>query len=195
MTPVRVRQRLGKYRIDRRLAEGGFATVYKAYDTISGIPVALKVPHPALVTRETLEVFRKEVRLTAGLDHSNILPVKDAGFIDGRFVIAYPLGDETLGDRLGRRMSVRTMIGLAEQMLEAVAFAHRRRILHGDLKPENFILFPGNHLRLADFGIAKVAHRTLEASGSGTVGIRSCPQISARGPGRIPAAVSGTGPP
>jgi len=167
---VRVRQRLGKYRIDRRLAEGGFATVYKAYDTIAGIPVALKLPHPGLVTKETLEAFRKEVRLTAGLDHPNILPVKDAGFIDGTFVIAYPLGNETLGDRLGRRMSARTMISFAEQMLEAVAFAHRQRILHGDIKPENFILFPGNHLRLADFGIAKVARRTLEASGSGTVG-------------------------
>ena len=170
MTPVRVRQRLGKYRIDRRLTEGGFATVYKAYDTIAGIPVALKLPHPGLVTKDTLETFRKEVRLTAGLDHPNILPVKDAGVIDDRFVIAYPLGKETLGDRLGRRMSGRTMISLAEQMLEAVAFAHRKRILHGDLKPENFILFPGDHLRLADFGIAKVARRTLEASGSGTVG-------------------------
>ena len=170
MTPVRVRQRLGKYRIDRRLAEGGFATVYKAYDTIAGIPVALKLPHPALVTKETLDSFRKEVRLTAGLDHPNILPVKDAGFIDGQFVIAYPLGKETLSDRLGRRMSGRTMISLAEQMLEAVAFAHRKRILHGDLKPENFIMFPGDHLRLADFGIAKVARRTLEASGSGTLG-------------------------
>jgi len=169
-TRVRVRQRLGKYRIDRRLAEGGFASVYRAYDTIAGIPVALKVPHAELVTKETLESFRKEVRLTAGLDHPNILPVKDAGFVDGKFVIAYPLGKETLGDRLGRRMSGRTMICLAEQMLQAVAFAHRRRILHGDLKPENFILFPENHLRLADFGIAKVARRTLEASGSGTVG-------------------------
>jgi len=142
MTAVRVRQRLGKYRIDRRLAEGGFATVYRAYDTIAGIPVALKLPHPGLVTKDTLETFRKEVRLTAGLDHPNILPVKDAGFIDGRFVIAYPLGKETLGDRLGRRMAGRTMISLAEQMLEAVVFAHRKRILHGDLKPENFITIP-----------------------------------------------------
>lgn len=170
MTSVRVRQRLGKYRIDRRLAEGGFATVYEAYDTIAGISVALKLPRPGLVTKETLAAFRKEVRLTAGLDHPNILPVKDAGFIEGKFVIAYPLGEENLGERMSRRMSGRTMLSLAEQMLEAVAFAHRKRILHGDLKPENFILFPGNHLRLADFGIAKVAHRTLEASGSGTVG-------------------------
>jgi serine/threonine-protein kinase len=170
MTPLRIRQRLGKYRIDRRLATGGFATVYKAFDTIAGIPVALKLPHPGLVTKDTLETFRKEVRLTAGLDHPNILPVKDAGFIEGRFVIAYPLGKETLADRLTRRMSGRTMIRLAQQMLDAVAFAHRKRILHGDLKPENFILFPDDHLRLADFGIAKVARRTLEASGSGTVG-------------------------
>ena len=170
MATVRIRQRLGKYRIDRRLAEGGFATVYGAHDTIAGIPVALKLPHPGLVTKETLDTFRKEVRLTAGLDHPNILPVKDAGFIDGHFVIAYPLGKETLGDRLARRMSGRTMLSFTEQMLAAVAFAHRKRILHGDLKPENFILFPDNHLRLADFGIAKVARRTLEASGSGTVG-------------------------
>ena len=167
---VRVRQRLGKYRVARRLAEGGFATVYKAYDTIAGIHVALKVPHPGLVTKESMEAFRKEVRLTSGLDHPNILSVKDAGFIDGNLVITYPLGAETLGDRLGRRMSGHTMIELAEQMLVAVAFAHGRRILHGDIKPENFILFPENRVRLTDFGIAKVADRTLAASGSGTVG-------------------------
>ena len=132
------------------------------------------------MTKSTLEAFRKEVRLTAGLDHPNILPVKDAGFIEGRFVIAYPLGHETLGDRLGRRMAGRTMIKLTEQMLEAVAFAHRQRILHADLKPENFILFPGDHLRLADFGIAKVARRTVEASGSGTVGYLAPEQAMGR---------------
>ncbi|MFQ5805910.1 MAG: protein kinase [Phycisphaerae bacterium] len=167
---VRVRQRLGKYRIDRRLGDGGFATVYQAYDAIAGIPVALKMPHPGLVTKKTLADFRTEVRLTARLDHPSILPIKDAGFIEGTFVIAYPLGQGTLADRLKRRMSARTMLKFADQMLEAVAFAHRRRVMHCDIKPENFILFPGNHLRLADFGIAKVARRTLEASGSGTVG-------------------------
>ncbi|HNO77516.1 MAG TPA: serine/threonine-protein kinase [Phycisphaerae bacterium] len=170
MTSLRVRQRLGKYRIVRRLAEGGFATVYKAHDTIAGINVALKLPHAGLITKDTLEAFRKEVRLTAGFDHPNVLGVKDAGFIDDHFVIVYPLGKETLGDRMGRRMSNKTMISFAEQMLEAVAYAHRKKILHSDLKPENFILFPGGQLRLADFGIAKVAHRTLVASGSGTVG-------------------------
>ena len=167
---VRVRQRLGKYRIDRRLAEGGFATVFKAYDTIAGVPVALKVPHLAFGTKEALEDFRKEVRVTARLDHPNILPVKDAGFVDGVFVIAYPLGERSLADRLQSRMSARTIVELTEQMLEAVTFAHRQRVMHCDIKPENFILFSGNRLRLADFGIARIALRTIQASGSGTVG-------------------------
>ena len=167
---VRVRQRLGKYRIERRLGDGGFATVYQAYDTIVGVPVALKVPHPDLMTKETLADFRREVRLTARLDHPNILPVKDAGFVDTTFVIAYPLGERTLADRLQYRLSSRTIVELAEQMMTAVACAHEQGIMHCDLKPENFVLFPGNRLRLADFGIAKVARRTIEASASGTVG-------------------------
>jgi serine/threonine protein kinase len=167
---VRVRQRLGKYRIDRRLADGGFATVFKAYDTIAGVSVALKVPNGTSPTKEALDDFRKEVRVTAKLDHPNILPVKDAGFIDGVFVIACPLGERSLADRLQHRMSSRTIVELAEQMLAAVAFAHGKRVMHCDIKPENFILFSENRLRLADFGIAKTALRTIQASGSGTVG-------------------------
>ncbi len=167
---LRVRQHLGKYRIDGRIAEGGFAAVFKAFDTIAGLPVALKVPNAGVMTKEVLANFRHEVRLNSKLDHPNILPVKDAGFVDGVFVIAYPLGDRTLGDRLERRLSMKLAVDFVEQMLAAVAFAHTKRVMHCDIKPENFILFPGNRLRLADFGIAKIARRTIEASGSGTVG-------------------------
>ncbi len=167
---VRLRQKLGKYRIDKRIAEGGFASVYEAYDTIAGIRVAIKIPHANLMTKDALQAFRREVRLTANLDHPNILPVKDAGFIDDKFTIAYPLGGGTLADRLTRRMSAKTTLSFAEQILEAASFAHQNKILHGDIKPENFILFADNRLRLADFGIAKVARSTLNASGSGTVG-------------------------
>ena len=61
-------------------------------------------------------------------------------------------------------------VKLADQMLEAVAWAHAHRIIHCDVKPDNFILFTDNRIRLADFGIAKVAMKTIRASGSGTVG-------------------------
>jgi serine/threonine-protein kinase len=169
---LKARQKLGKYRVDGRVAAGGFAVVYKGYDTIEGIPVALKVPHKRFMTKETLEDFRKEVRLTANLDHPNVLPIKNASFIDKLFVIVYPLGEGTLGARLRRRLSTRTALALAQQMLEATAYAHSQRIVHCDIKPENFILFPGDRVRLTDFGIAKVAFNTkvAHASGTGTLG-------------------------
>lgn len=167
---IRVGQRLGKYRINRRLADGSFAAVFRAYDTIAGIPVALKVPHGGFTSPETLADFRREVRVTAKLDHPNILPIKDAGFVDGVFLIAYPLGQRTLADRLRHRLSMETIVDYTHQILEAVAFAHRKGIMHCDIKPENFILFDHDRVRLADFGIAKVARRTIQASGSGTVG-------------------------
>ena len=171
-------QRLGKYRIKRRLAEGGFAEVYQAYDSIEGVMVALKIPH-AHMTPRLIGDFQKEVRLTARLDHPNILPIKNAQFIDGVFTIAYPLGECTLDDRMQRRLAMSARIQLAEQILEAVAFAHGQRVIHCDLKPDNLILFPGHgsngtagghRLRLTDFGISKLSARTVLASGSGTVG-------------------------
>ena len=167
---LRVRQKLGKYVIERRLAEGPFANVYRALDTIEGVRVAIKVPHPHLVNQDLLDDFREEVRLMARLDHINILALKDASLIDGHFVIALPLGQKTLGDRLQTRMGLKTAVGFAEQMLDAVAYAHENRIIHCDLKPENFLIFDESHLRLADFGIARVARRTIQGSGWGTLG-------------------------
>lgn len=167
---LRARQRLDKYRIGRRIGEGGFANVYEAMDTIEGVRVALKVPHTHLITREVLRDFRHEVRLVARLDHPNILPLKNASFIDGHFVVAFPLGERTLADRLQSRIALGTALELAEQMLEALAYAHGHGIIHCDVKPENFILFAENRLRLTDFGVSKVAQRTIQASGSGTVG-------------------------
>lgn len=166
----KVKQRLDKYRIERKIAEGGFAAVYQAFDTIEGVRVALKVPHAHLITPLALQAFRREVRLAASLDHPNILPLKNASFIDGHFVVVFALGEETLADRLRRRLSLETSLDFTEQMLEAAAYAHDRRIIHCDIKPENLILFPGNRLRLTDFGIARVALKTIKASGSGTVG-------------------------
>ena len=167
---IRTRQKLGKYRIEGRIDGGGFADVFKAYDTIEGIRVALKIPFANPIDREALDSFRKEVRLTAKFDHPNILPIKDASVIDGRLVVVYPLGECSLADRLQRRISHKTAFELSEQLLEALAYAHEHRVVHCDVKPDNLILFEDNQLRLADFGIAKVALRTLRADGTGTVG-------------------------
>jgi serine/threonine-protein kinase len=166
----KARQRLGKYRIVRRVSHGTYADVYHASDTVEGRAVALKIPHPNLVTGEMLDDFKAEVQVTARLDHPNILPIKNADFIDGSFVIVYHLGIESLADRLQRRLSLSTAHDYAAQLMKGLAHAHRERIIHCDVKPENLIVFPRHRLRLTDFGISKVAHKTMSASGSGTVG-------------------------
>ena len=161
---------LGKYRIEKRLAEGPRADVYSAYDTIHGIKVALKIANPDIIEDNFLDEFRHEARLSSRMEHPNVLPVMNASFIDEYFVIAMRMGIGTLADRMTRRMSNRVALDLATQAVAAVAHAHANKIIHCDVKPENFILFPDNQLRLSDFGFSKVALRTVKASGSGTLG-------------------------
>jgi eukaryotic-like serine/threonine-protein kinase len=181
---LRARQRLGKYRIEKRLAQGGFAFVYQALDTIEGVRVALKMPHQYIVTASMLDNFHREARLVAKLDHPNILPLKDASFIDGRFVITSRLGEKTLACRLRNRIAFDNAMQLIEQMMDAVAYAHRNKIIHCDIKPENMILLEDGRLQLMDFGIAKVAQhtiiKTMIASGSGTVGYMAPEQAMGR---------------
>ena len=137
---LRPGQKIGKYKLKARISNGPFATVYRAYDTLEGVHVALKIPHKGLVTKESLEDFSREVRLAAKLDHPNILGLKSADFIDGHLVIAFPLGEESLEDRLARRLSLRTALDLGEQLLRAVAFAHEQHVIHCDVKPDNLLL-------------------------------------------------------
>ena len=170
MTSLRARQRFGKYVIERRIAEGGFATVYKAMDTIEGIRVALKIPHPGFITEDTIESFKCEVRIAAKLEHPNILPIKHADFIGETFVVVTALGESSLEERLQKRTALATSVSFVTQMLAAVSHAHEQKIIHCDIKPDNFVLFSGNRLRLTDFGIARVAQKTIQGSGAGTVG-------------------------
>ena len=93
---LKARQQLGKYKIERRLSDGPRAAVYRAYDTIHGIKVALKIPDPDIMDEEFLDEFRREARLSSRMEHPNVLPIQNACFIDGYFVIAMPLGIETL---------------------------------------------------------------------------------------------------
>lgn len=167
---LKVRSRLGKYRIEACLAEGSYSNVYRAYDTIECIRVALKIPHSHLANETFLDAFRQEARLAAKIQHPLFLGLKDASIIDGNFVMTSQLGIESLADRLSRRLSSRNLTLFIDQSLEALATLHQHNIVHCDIKPENFILFPGPTLRLADFGIARMALHTLNASGSGTLG-------------------------
>ncbi len=164
---LRARQKIGKYRILGRIASGPIADVYRAYDTIQNIKVALKIPKADDQTGH--EEFLHEVRVQTKLRHPNILPVLNASYIGGHFVIAMELGGESLADRIERRTSTALALDLAGQGLAALAHAHHHNIIHCDIKPENFILFAGKHVKLGDFGFAKLSLRTIKASGSGTI--------------------------
>jgi len=164
---LRARQKIGKYRILGRIASGPLADVYRAFDTIHKTRVALKIPKAGDATGE--EEFLHEVQVATRLRHPNILSVINASYVDDHFVIAMELGVESLADRIERRTSTSRAMDLAAQALAALAHAHENKIIHCDIKPENFILFPGNQLKLADFGFAKISLRTLKASGSGTI--------------------------
>ena len=164
---LRARQKIGKYRILGRIASGPMADVYKAYDTIQKQRVALKIPTTG--SGATEEEFLHEVQVATKLRHPNILSVLNASYIDEHFVIAMELGEQSLADRIEHRTSTARALDLAGQAIASLAYAHEHRIIHCDIKPENFILFPGNQLKLADFGFAKLSLRTLKASGSGTI--------------------------
>jgi serine/threonine-protein kinase len=177
---LRARARLGKYRIEALLGEGGFARVYRAFDTIEGQQVALRVPTEHPMSSHSEEAFLKEIRLVVKLDHPHVLPVRNADRIEGRLVVATPLGTETLADRLSRRLAWSTSLVWGEQLLDALAFAHDSRVLHLDVKPENVLLFPDGRIRLADFGLARITYRTVAASGSGTLGYMAPEQAMGR---------------
>jgi len=164
---LRARQKIGKYRILGRIASGPLADVYRAFDSIHKTRVALKIPKSGDHTGE--DEFLHEVQVATKLKHPNILSVINASYIDDHFVIAMELGEESLADRIERRISNARALDLAGQALASLAYAHENKIIHCDIKPENFILFPGNRLKLADFGFAKLSLRTLKASGSGTI--------------------------
>lgn len=167
----RAGMRLDKYRLVRRLGEGGFAVVFQAHDTIEDRSVALKLPDLSTESlHQSLDDVKREVRIMAGLTHPNVLPLKDARYIDNQFVMVFPLGDESLNDRLSRRLARSTAVEYVRQMTAAVAHAHANRVLHRDIKPENFILFPENRICLTDFGLARNQTRRHQISASGTLG-------------------------
>ncbi|KAA5547353.1 serine/threonine protein kinase [Roseiconus nitratireducens] len=171
---LRVGARLDKYRIQKRLGEGGFATVYAAFDTIEGRHVAIKIPDDRYVSNsQSLDDLQREVRIMARLDHPGVLQLKNAQFAGDRFLMVFPLGEESLADRMCRRMSRALIVDYLIQMVDAVAFAHENRVLHRDIKPENFILFPDQEIRLTDFGLARIESGMHDVSASGTLGYMS----------------------
>jgi len=148
---------LGRYEVARELGSGGMATVFQARDPRHGRDVAIKVLHPAIASSVGSERFLREIRIAGGLTHPNLVPLLDSGESDGLLFYVMPLvSGASLRERIDRQgeLPVDEAVTVLCDLLEALAYAHDRGIVHRDVKPEN-VLMVGPRAQLADFGIAK----------------------------------------
>ena len=170
---------ISHYQIDEELGRGGMGVVYKATDTKLNRTVALKFLPPHVVAAEKDKVrFRREAQAAAGLSHPNIATVfaieeaEDQAFIAMEFV-----DGETLADRIERGpLKVDDAIDIAIQIASGLQAAHEQQIVHRDIKPSNIMLTSRGHIKIMDFGLAKVSQASmLTQTGStlGTVGYMS----------------------
>ena len=146
----------GRYTIEREIGRGGMATVYLARDLRHDRNVALKVLLPELAAIMGPERFLAEIRVTAHLQHPNLLPLFDSGEASGLLYYVMPFVEgESLRARLDREtlLPVPEAVRIASAVASALDFAHRRDVIHRDLKPENILLQDGQPM-VADFGIA-----------------------------------------
>ena len=145
-----------RYRIERRLGEGGMATVYLAEDLKHDRKVALKVLRPELAAVIGAERFLNEIKVTANLQHPHILQLYDSGEADSflYYVMPYVEG-ESLRDRLDRerQLAIDTTLDFTRAIASALDYAHKRGVIHRDIKPENILLVDDQPI-VADFGIA-----------------------------------------
>ena len=157
----------GRYAFERELGRGGMATVYLARDLTHNRYVAVKVLLAELSVTLGNERFLREIDVGLALQHPRIVGVLDSGQADGVLYYVMPFVDgASLRDRLNRekQLSVDDTIQIAQQVADALAYAHSKGVIHRDIKPEN-ILLDANGAMVADFGIA----RAVSVSGGETL--------------------------
>jgi serine/threonine-protein kinase len=160
----------GRYRVISRLGSGGMADVYLAQDQLLGREVAVKVLHHHFAEdHEFVERFRREASSAAGLSHPNIVAIFDRGEWNGTYYIAMEyVAGRTLKAIVREQgaLDPASAIDIVVQILRAARFAHKRGVIHRDLKPHNVILDEEGRARVTDFGIARAGASDMTLTGS-----------------------------
>lgn len=152
-----------RYELKRQLGVGASGAVYEALDTHTGQPVAVKLLHEHLRASDGhVARFSREVRAMSSLEHPAIVRIRDAGEDHDHtlFLVMELLSGQLLLDRISVGMKLQSVIAIGQQLLGALAAAHRQGVVHRDIKPENLFVTQDEEgetqLKVLDFGIAKL---------------------------------------
>jgi uncharacterized protein (TIGR02145 family) len=167
-----INTKVGKYKITRLIGEGGMASVYEAEHEMLGTKVAIKVLNPILSANAQIrERFKNEAKMMASFNHPNITKIID--FDDQphqlSIVMEY-LEGEDLNEKIKRSgpLSQGAIQDIFVQTLSAFQYAHEKGVVHRDIKPSNIYVLPNGHVKILDFGIAKLFGQGNEMTQTGT---------------------------
>jgi eukaryotic-like serine/threonine-protein kinase len=151
---------VGKFQILDLLGSGGMGRVYRARDKVLGRTVALKLLSAELANNQQwINRFVHEARAASAISHPNIAHIYEFGEENSSYFIAMEYVDgQTLRKSIsGRELEIKDAISISVQLADALSVAHAAGIVHRDIKPENIIVQSGNHIKILDFGIAKLS--------------------------------------
>ena len=158
-TPAEIGTDFLGYRIEELLGRGGMGVVYRAYDLRLKRTVALKLMAPDLALDQRFrERFSREAELAMSLEHPNVVPIHDAGDVDGRLYLAMRCVEGTDLRALLHAEGVLDpprALAICSQVANALDAAHASGLVHRDVKPSNVLLDANEHVYLADFGLTR----------------------------------------
>lgn len=164
---------IGRYEVKEELGRGGMATVYRAYDPMFDREVAIKVLPPEFLHDPNFrERFKREIKVIAALEHPAIVPVYDLGEENGMpyYVMRYMPGG-SLSARIARgSISIQDATQIIEKLASAMTYAHKKGVVHRDLKPDNILFDDNGDPYLSDFGVASFASNNASLTGNSAIG-------------------------